>query len=480
MNTAARSSVALVVALTALGQVASADPPPNVVASDAFGNTAMGTDALGVLTFGVSNTASGSSALAANTTGLSNTATGNLALSSNTEGDENTATGSSALRFNVGGSRNTATGHYALISNVMGNDNTAVGYFALFSKTLGNENTAVGQGALGGNTTGFQNTATGNVALAVNSTGNNNTATGHGALRSNTTGSDNTAAGFAALFDNTTGSGSAAFGFLALSSNTTGTGNAAFGTQALLNTNTGGSNSAFGASALSSNTKGFRNVAVGNSTLLANTIGKSNTAVGWKAGERTTGNDNVLIAHRGVASESQTMRIGTKGTPGEVSSGVTRTFIAGVRGVTTGSAGAAVLVDVNGQLGTISSSLRFKQDVHDIPDLDDRLSKLRPVEFRYKQADAAGEHPVQYGLIAEEVAEVFPELVIPDENGQPETVAYHQLPALLLSELQKERVRARIQSGRIAELERQVQEIASLKQDLARMARILERLDPQR
>lgn len=466
MKTPAKSSVAIVLALIAVTQWASADPPPNVVDSDGSGNTAMGSGALLGLDGGVENTASGFGALGANTTGNSNTASGYWALVSNTEGDENTASGYRALGFNVGGSRNTAMGKYALLNNVMGNDNTAVGTSALFNNTLGNENTAVGQGALGGNTTGFQNTAVGNISLAVNSTGSNNTATGHGALRSNTTGGNNSASGFAALFDNTTGTEGAAFGFLTLSSNTTAAGNAAFGSQAMLNTSTGGSNAAFGASALSANTKGFRNVAVGHSALLGSTIGKSNTAVGWKAGERTTGNDNVLIAHRGVTGESQTMRIGTNGTPDEISSGVTRTFIAGVRGVTTGSPGTPVLVDSKGQFGTISSSLRFKQDVHDIRDLDDRLLKLRPVEFRYKQTDAAGERPIQYGLIAEEVAEVFPELVVPDENGQPETVAYHLLPTLLLSELQKERALARAQSERITELE----------QHVARMADAIERL----
>jgi hypothetical protein len=127
--------------------------------------------------------------------------------------------------------------------------------------------------------------------------------------------------------------------------------------------------------------------------------------------------------------ESNTIRIG---------SSHAQTFIAGISGVTTGLSGAAVLVDSNGQLGTISSSRRFKDDIQDMGDASSDLMKLRPVKFRYKQAQEDGSHPLQYGLVAEEVAEVNPGLVQFDKDGNPQTVLYHVLPAMLLNEVQKE------------------------------------------
>jgi hypothetical protein len=140
---------------------------------------------------------------------------------------------------------------------------------------------------------------------------------------------------------------------------------------------------------------------------------------------------NIEIGNAGVPAESDTIRIWTNGTQ-------TKAFVAGIHGVTTGLAGAAVLVDANGQLGTVSSSRRYKEDIQPMADASDRLLKLRTVKFRYKQPDAQGDKPIQYGLIAEEVAGVFPELIVRNLKGEPETVAYHILPALLLNEYQKE------------------------------------------
>jgi hypothetical protein len=114
------------------------------------------------------------------------------------------------------------------------------------------------------------------------------------------------------------------------------------------------------------------------------------------------------------------------------------TYISGITGVATGLTGASVLVDANGQLGTISSSRRYKEDIEPMGDASERLFKLRPVKFHYKKPDANGDKPIQYGLIAEEVADVFPELTVFNKEGQPETVAYHLLAGLLLNELQKE------------------------------------------
>jgi Chaperone of endosialidase len=271
-----------------------------------------------------------------------------------------------------------------------------------------------------------------------------NTASGQLALNGNTTGVDNTASGALALTTNTTGNNNTAFGFQAMGLNKTGTGNAAQGYFALY-----------------ANTTGVRNVGVGNYAVQHNTTGQYNIGIGWNAGGNlTTGNDNIDIASFGVAAESQTMRLGRQGTAAVTGSGITRSFIAGVNGVTTGLAGTAVMIDANGQLGTISSSRRYKQDIQPMADASERLMNLRPVKFRYRQPDAQGAKPIQYGLIAEEVAQAFPELVIRNKAGQPETVAYQVLPALLLNELQKEH--------RLNEQHtEQLAEVAQLKQRLA-------------
>jgi hypothetical protein len=156
------------------------------------------------------------------------------------------------------------------------------------------------------------------------------------------------------------------------------------------------------------------------------------------------------------------------------------TYVAGIYGVATGAAGTAVVVDANGQLGTVSSSIRYKEDVQPMDGASERLLQLRPVTFRYKKPTAAGEKPVQYGLIAEEVALVFPELVVRDKNGQPETVAYHLLASLLLNELQKDHARLDEQKQQIALLQAQAAEVDSLKAklaDLERLTALLARLN---
>jgi hypothetical protein len=352
--------------------------------------------------------------------------------------------------------------------------NTATGLLALNSNTAGTDNTAAGSEALFSNTIGAGNTASGHQALYTNTSGTSNVAVGDLALFSNTTGGNNTAAGAVALYGNTTGASNSAFGLEALTSNTTGANNTAFGYQAMANSLTGGGNAAQGNWSLYLNTTGVRNVAVGNYALQKNTKGSYNTAIGWNAGQNlTAGNDNIDIASFGVAAESQTMRLGRQGTASTIGSGITRTFIAGVSGVSTGLPGSAVVIDANGQLGTISSSRRYKQDIQPMADASERLMKLRPVKFRYKQPDAKGEMPIQYGLIAEEVAEAFPELVVRNKEGQPETVAYHLLPALLLNELQKEHRLNQQHSEQLAEVTELKQRLAMLDARLAAQTELL-------
>ncbi len=302
-----------------------------------------------------------------------------------------------------------------------GSVNTASGHEALLSNTTGAGNTAHGAGALRANTTGSYNVAHGHNALRFNITGNGNTASGKEALRHNTVGSFNTASGYHALVNNTTASA-----------------NTACGSEALLSNTTGEDNTACGYRALNSNTTGIRNTAIGYRALGGNTSGHFNTAIGDRAGFLwTTGSDKIAIGNNGVAGESATIRIGTSGGLGPQ----TRAFIAGIRGATTGEANAIpVLIDGDGQLGTLSSSRRFKQEIRDMGDLTERLLELRPVVFRYKQEQTmpdGSEVPLEYGLIAEEVAEVFPDLVVYDDEGEPSTVKYHLLASMLLNELKR-------------------------------------------
>ncbi len=429
-------------------------------------NTADGHLALAANTTGNGNTAHGAGALLANTTGSYNVASGLNALISNTTGRYNVAQGVNALRFNTTGKSNTASGQEALSRNTVGSFNTASGYQALFFNTTGGGNTGLGTNALHANTTGSYNTASGMNALLSNTYGHDNTASGSNALRFNTTGSANTAIGSRALYSNPTGVGNTATGYQALFSNTNGSFNTASGIDALSSNTLGSSNTASGYRVLRFNTTGIRNTAFGANALFANTTGDENIGIGEDAGASwTTGDRNIAIGNGGSPGESLTTRIG---------SSQTRAFIAGIRGVTTGLANAIpVLIDSNGQLGTASSSGRFKKEIRDMGDLTERLLELRPVVFRYKQEQEveSGEVPLEYGLIAEEVAEIFPDLVVYDEEGLPFTVRYHLLSSMLLNELKKQaremkELRERLEGQTGAhqrELEKHASDLAALR-----------------
>ena len=316
------------------------------------------------------------------------------------------------------------------------NNNTAEGFNALFSLTTGYNNTANGANALSNNTTGYNNTANGIIALSSNTTGFENTANGAAALFSNNTGARNTANGFNALFSNTKGSVNTATGFSALYSNTTGYHNTANGYYALYSNTTGGSNTAEGYQALQNNT------------------GSDNIGLGVNAGlNLTTGSQNIDIGNSGVAGESNTMRIGR-------AANQTRAFIAGIRGVTTANANAVpVVIDSAGQLGTMSSSKRFKKEIKPMDQTSEAILGLKPVTFHYK-SDSTG--TAQFGLIAEEVAKVNPDLVVRDENGEIYSVRYEAVNAMLLNEFLKEH-RAFLKEQR--KVEAQEATITQLKQD---------------
>jgi hypothetical protein len=275
------------------------------------------------------------------------------------------------------------------------------------------------------------NTAEGGPGALFNlTTGTDNTAVGSQALFGLTTGIQNTAVGSQALFNNTA-NGNTAEGFRALINNTTGNSNTANGGNALLRNVTGGFNTAIGVFALENNNASV-NTALGANALQHNTTGTGNLALGVNAGLfLTTGNDNIDIANAGVAGESSTIRIGNSNMAGQ-----NRAFIAGVRGVTPGNADAVpVVIDSAGQLGTVSSSRRFKNEIKPMEEASEAILSLKPVTFHYK-SDTTG--TPQFGLIAEEVAKVSPDLVVRDENGEIYTVRYDAVNAMLLNEFLKE------------------------------------------
>jgi hypothetical protein len=336
---------------------------------------------------------------------------------------------------------NTAEGQKALFGLTTGVANTAVGWYSLFNNTDGSYNTGVGAGTLlfnvGDQTTGegTQNTAIGTAALLFNTTGFSNTAMGVTALLNNSSGTFNTATGAGALLSNTTGNGNQAYGYQALYSNSTGVQNTANGTFALFN-----------------NTTGLGNTANGTAALNSNTTGNNNIALGVSAGSSLTiGSNNIDIGNTGIVAEANTIRIGSEFQ--------TRTFIAAIRGVTTGVADAVnVVIDSNGQLGTMSSSRRFKKEIKSMDEASETLLALKPVTFHYK-SDKAG--TPQYGLIAEEVAEVNPDLVVCDENGEIYTVRYDAVNAMLLNEFLKEHRKNEEQEATIARLQKQIEALAA-------------------
>jgi hypothetical protein len=358
----------------------------------------------------------------------------------------NTAEGDNALLSLTDGDFNTAVGFYSLASVTTGQLNTAIGAGALLLNT-GNQNTATGAAALLNNVTGTQNTANGAFALVNNFTGAENTAVGASVLVSNFNGNGNTGVGFNALKSNTGGNSNTAVGRDALENITAGVGNVAMGVQALFSKTTGSSDTAIGAQALLNATTAGSNTAIGTQALLSNTTGSRNTALGFLAGSNlTTGDYNVDIGARtsGVAGETGTIRIGN-------AMFQTRAFIAGIRGVTTGNNDAVpIVIDSDGQLGTVTSSSRYKTDIKPIEKASESILALKPVSFRYK---AHKDTTPNFGLIAEEVAKVNPDLVIHDADGKPFTVRYDAVNAMLLNEFLKEH-------RKVDELEKQVAALA--------------------
>ena len=272
--------------------------------------------------------------------------------------------------------------------------------------------------ALGANTTGAENTAFGDAALNLNTTGSANTAVGFDALLTNKTGSANTATGFGALFKNTA-------------------------------TN----NTATGSVALEFNTTGTANTANGAGALRANTTGGGNVALGYQAGlNLTTGSNNIDVGAGvlGVAAEANTIRIGTT---------QIKTFIAGIHGATA-SGGAAVFINASGELGTLTSSARFKEAIKPMDKASEAILALKPVTFRYKH-DLDPDGVPQFGLVAEQVEKVNPDLVARDADGKVYTVRYEAVNAMLLNEFLKEHRKVEEQGATIAKQQKQIEALTT-------------------
>jgi trimeric autotransporter adhesin len=462
------------------------------------------------------NTAVGFQALLNNIDAANNTAVGSTALfnndsSGNGTANFNTAVGSGALEANVNGGGNTAVGVDALSSNTT-SFLTAIGVDALFDNTTGLRNTAVGSFSLNSNHTADDNTAVGQSALGNNDSSNNGTANG------------NTAVGTNALRANVDGAGNTALGFQALAANIGGA-NVAVGENAAAANTNGAVNTAVGSLALTTNTTGTENTAVGRRALENLNGGHENTAVGWGAGANYTGIEfnNICIGDQtaGVAGEDDTIRIGehstsngivvkpqqTGGPPltntiligtGNHSQGISvtellgigtiqigrglnpgnsSTFIGGIAGFVQPEAGTAegVTIETNAasanfqRLGREASSRRYKEDIKPLDKLSEAVFKLKPVTYRIKK-EINPAQPTGFGLIAEDVAEANPDLVVYNSEGQPESVHYKQVDVMLLNEFLKEHKK----------VEEQQATITQLKKDFgATIAQLTARLDEQ-
>jgi len=258
--------------------------------------------------------------------------------------------------------------------------------------------------------------------------------------------------------------------------NTTGSDNSGFGDSALSSNTTGSDNTAAGFEALYGNTTGGNNTAVGNSALQNNTAGGSNIAIGSGAGANlTTGSNNIDIGHPGLINESKKIRIGTTGTQ-------KATFIAGISGVTIPN-GVAVIVNPAGQLGTVVSSARYKKNIQPMGQGSEKILSLHPVTFEYKEELDPQGIP-QFGLVAEDVAKVDPDLVARDDEGKPCTVRYEAVNATLLNEFLKEHKKVEEQIGReqkleatVAEQQKEIQALtAALKAQAAQLQKVSDQL----
>jgi endosialidase-like protein len=299
-------------------------------------------------------------------------------------------------------------------------------FSALFAGCGRTFKTAIQEWVLVRHTHGKFNTANGSQALYQNIYGESNTADGYQALYANTHGKFNTATGSRALHQNTHGESNTAVGSFALYSNTTGQ-----------------ANTAYGMGALDRNTTGYYNTAIGEDAVAGNITGSWNVGLGAFAGSAVTTANHVIV-------------IGAQVDGANVSN---TCFIGNIRGATTiNNNGLPVVVDSAGQLGTASSSARFKKEIKPMDKASELILALRPVTFHYKSDET---NRPEFGLIAEEVAEVNPDLVVHDKEGKPYSVRYDAVNAMLLNEFLKEHRTVQQQGATIARLKKDLQATAA-------------------
>src|SRR5882672_8937478 len=448
-------------------------------------NYAYGASTMPNITSGNRNCGFGNGALNDVTTGAANCSMGYVAASSITTGNSNTYLGDSCGEDATTGNGNTAVGQCGLCNLTTGSNNTALGNntgtngITTAGVTTGSNNIIIGHlSASTWTSSESNNIIIGNAAVIADANiirigaygtsadqqnkcyiascyanpGTANTFVGELSGNITLTGAGtNTAVGFTSLHAVTTASGVTAVGNLACSSITTGGPNEAFGSGALQSETTGGSNVAIGFTAMQQANGSTFNVAVGQGALNKLTTGTANTAVGRvsmdqlltgsnnttlgvQAGHAYTGaeSSNIIIANSGTNGESNVIKIGVSGAG---SGQPNQCFIAGIRGITTGAADAIpVLISSTGQLGTVSSSMRYKENIKPMADASSPIMNLEPKTFNFKSRQTK---QYSYGLIAEEVQKVMPQLVVYDNEGQPDSVMYHDLPVLLLNEMKK-------------------------------------------
>lgn len=376
----------------------------------------------------------------------------------------------------------TAEGCQALQNLTTGSGNTGVGWRSLFVVADGSFNTGVGAGTLVLNTNN-DNTAVGAVALLLNTTGSDNTAVGTAALEFNDAGIQNVGVGGFALA-NTTSDANTALGFQALEFNTAHFTNVGVGVFAAQNSDAD-FNTAVGGFALRANTGGSENTAVGAGAMESGDGGSNNTAVGFLAGVDITGSGNTFIGSNAgttppaTGEYNNTILIGISGDD-DANNPDGRTYIGNIRDVATGNVDAvAVLIDSDGQLGTINSSRRFKKDIKPMDQTSEAILALKPVTFHYKNGDTKkAQKTPQYGLIAEEVAAVNPDLIVRDKDGEIYSVRYDAVNVMLLNEFLKEHKKVEEQQASISQLKSEMQTmVTQLKEQAAQIQKVSAQLE---
>jgi hypothetical protein len=320
--------------------------------------------------------------------------------------------------------------------------------------TVDSTNLSTFLGANAGNTTvtGYADVGVGYTALQGLTLGHGNTGVGQGAGKGLTSGNNNSAFGAVALYRGTTGSGNSALGAYALENNQSGHDNVAVGYNGLDQNDAGFDNTAVGSQALYQCQNGSSNVAIGYAAGAALTNGSNNIVIGANAGTSLVdGSNNIYIGNAGVASETETTRIGDGNT--------VACHIGGISGVTSAS-GVPVLINTNNKLGTTTSSRRFKHDIRDMGESSGLVMSLRPVTFKYN-AELDPEQIQQYGLVAEEVANVSKDLVQFNADGKPNAVRYQLINAMLLNEVQKQRKKLDVQQQQLETQAKLIQNLTS-------------------